>query len=66
MALSSDAQHVSRHVPFDTDGVAFVIDNSATVYMYNDEDLFKKITLHNEHEGPSVVTVGPKGKVKGT
>ena len=55
-----------RHVPFDTDCVAFVMDNSPTVHTYNDKDIFKNMTSCNENEGPSVATVRPKGRVKGT
>ena len=55
-----------RYVPLDTEGVAFVTDNSATAHMCNDKDLFKSMALYEENEGPSVATVGPRGKVKGT
>ena len=45
MALSSVAQSMSRNVQFDTDGVAFVMDNSATVHMCSDEDIFKNMNI---------------------
>ena len=55
-----------RHVPLDMEVVAFVKDNSTTAHTCNDKDLFKSMLLHEENEGPSVETVGPRGKVKGT
>ena len=61
MNLSSVSQSAFKHASFDSEGVAFAIDNSTTAHMYNDTNIFKNMTLHGENKGPSVVTVVPKG-----
>ena len=62
--MSFVTKSVYKEIAFDIDKVPILIDNSKTTYIWWKKS-FINILTYEENKGLLIMTVGPKGKVKG-